>query len=113
MELQQLRDANQRRHQEWARGEDVGLSFRGLELGGETGELLNELKKLERVRLGLAGGKEDLNAIKEELADVMICVDLIAMDLEIELGPAIRQKFDKTSAKFGLVTRFEPHEQSV
>lgn len=107
MELRDLRDANQRRHVEWAHGGEVSLSFRGLELGGETGELLNELKKLERIRLGLAGGKSDLKAIEEELADVIICVDLIAMDLGIELGPAIRAKFNKTSEKFGLSTRFE------
>ena len=107
MELHDLRDANQRRHVEWAHGGEVPLSFRGLELGGETGELLNELKKLERTRLGLAGGKNDLQAIEEELADVIICVDLIAMDLGIDLGPVIREKFDKTSKKFGLATRFE------
>ena len=88
-------------------GTTFSLSFRGLELGGETGELLNELKKLERIRLGLAGGKCDLQAIEEELADVMICVDLIAMDLDIELGPAIQKKFNKTSEKFGLSTRFD------
>lgn len=112
MNLDELRDANQRRHVEWAKGDAVPLSFRGLELGGETGELLNELKKLERIRLGLAGGKDDLQAIEEELADVMICVDLIAMDLGIELGPAIRAKFDKTSQKFGLSTRFQPDFKS-
>lgn len=112
MDLQDLREANQRRHCEWARGEEVSLSFRGLELGGEAGELLNELKKLERIRLGLAGGKSDLHAIEEELADVMICVDLIAMDLGIDLGPAIRNKFDKTSEKFGLNTRFENNAAS-
>ena len=110
MDLRDIRSANQRRHVEWAVGGEISLSFRGLELGGETGELLNELKKLERIRLGLAGGKSDLQAIEEELADVMICVDLIAMDLDIDLGPAIRKKFNKTSEKFGLSTRFDPTE---
>ena len=83
MSLEKLRDANQRRHKEWAHGEDVDLSFRGVELAGEVGEVCNEIKKLERVRLNLVGGKTDLEGIKEELADVMISADLIAMDLGI------------------------------
>lgn len=105
--LASLRAANIRRHAEWADGREVPLSFRGLELGGEAGEACNELKKLERVRLGLVGGSEDISGLREELADVLICVDLIAMDLGIELGEAVRAKFDKTSNKYGLKSRFD------
>ena len=112
MDFEELRDANQRRHQEWAGGNAVSLSFRGLELGGEAGELLNELKKLERTRLGLAGGSSDLGPVAEELADVIICADLIAMDLGVDLSQAVREKFDATSAKFGLNTRFEAASNS-
>ena len=112
MSLEQLRDANKRRHKEWAHGEDVGLSFRGVELAGEVGEVCNEIKKLERVRLNLVGGKTDLDGIKEELADVMICADLIAMDLGIELGPEIQRKFDKTSRKYGLASMFAGQEEA-
>ena len=103
--LEKLRDANQQRHQEWAKGENIPLSFRGLELAGEAGEACNELKKIERVRLGLAGGKDDLTGLREELADVIICVDLIAMDLGIDLGEAVRDKFNATSEKYGFETR--------
>ena len=81
------------------------LAFRGVELAGEVGEACNQLKKLERVRLGLVGGKLDTADLCEELADVVICVDLIAMDLGIDLGEAVRQKFNRTSEKYSLETR--------
>jgi NTP pyrophosphatase (non-canonical NTP hydrolase) len=105
MDLQDLRHANQKRHVEWAKGVDVPLSFRGLELAGEAGEVCNELKKLERARLGMVGSKDNIDGLKEELADVLVCVDLIAMDLNIDLSEVLRAKFNKTSEKYGLSTR--------
>lgn len=105
MDLQELRNANLKRHVEWAKGVDVPLSFRGLELAGEAGEVCNELKKIERTRLGMVGGKIGTDALMEELADVLVCVDLIAMDLGIDLSEALRAKFNKTSEKYGLATR--------
>lgn len=105
MDFETLRTANKERHIEWANGGEVPLSFRGLELAGEAGEACNELKKLERTRLGIVGGKDDLEGLKEELADVLICVDLIAMDLGIDLGEALKAKFNKTSEKYDLATR--------
>ncbi len=110
--LERLRVANARRHKEWAHGEHVELSFRGVELAGEVGEVCNEIKKLERIRLNLAGGKTDLEGIKEELADVLICADLIAMDLGIELGPEVQKKFDKTSKKYGLKSMFDGEDEA-
>lgn len=107
MTFEALRKSNSARHQEWARGESLPLSFRGLELGGEAGEACNEIKKIERIRLGLAGGKEDLQALANELADVIICADLIAMDLGIDLGQAVEDKFNQTSDKYGLETKFQ------
>ena len=105
MDLQELRDANEKRHVEWANGAEIPLSFRGLELAGEAGEVCNELKKIERTRLGMVGGKVGTQDLQEELADVIVCVDLIAMDLGIDLGAVLRAKFNKTSEKYGLVTR--------
>ncbi|MCH2177834.1 MAG: MazG-like family protein [Mariniblastus sp.] len=103
--FESLREANHQRHQEWANGNDLPLSFRGVELAGEVGEACNELKKLERTRLGLVGGKTDLTGLQEELADVLICVDLIAMDLGIDLASAVQDKFNATSEKYDLSTR--------
>ena len=50
MTFEDLRKSNSARHREWARGESLPLSFRGLELGGEAGEACNEIKKIERIR---------------------------------------------------------------
>ena len=111
MSFEALRKSNEVRHEEWAGGESLPLSFRGLELGGEAGEACNQIKKIERIRLGLAGGKEDLQALAEELADVVICADLIAMDLGIDLGEAIEKKFNQTSSKYGLETMYQSVER--
>lgn len=105
MDFAKLRAANQKRHVEWAKGGELPLSFRGVELAGEVGEACNEIKKIERQRLGIVGGKDDLSGLCEELADVLISVDLIAMDLGIDLSDAVRDKFNKTSEKYGLKAR--------
>lgn len=103
--LEQLRHANEKRHQEWCNGQQIDLSFRGNELAGETGEACNVIKKLERIRLGLRGSKATVDDLAEELSDIIICVDLIAMDLNIDLGQAVKNKFNKTSEKYGLNTK--------
>lgn len=102
-----LRAVNTARDHEWNSGtERVSLSFRGLELSGEVGEACNIMKKLERERYGIRGSRASPEMLAEELADVIICVDLIAMDLGIDLGEAVKRKFDATSEKYGLATRF-------
>lgn len=97
-----LRFANIERDKEWNPKKLLTLSFRGNELGGEVGEAQNIIKKIERERLGLIGSCADAAQLSEELADIMICVDLIAMEFEIDMVEAIRHKFNKTSAERGL-----------
>lgn len=101
-EYDTLREANIARHKEWCQEVKLSLSYRGNELAGEVGEACNILKKLDRELLGLVGSKSNLNALAEELADVLICVDLIAMDLNIDMDSAVRSKFNKTSLERGL-----------
>lgn len=103
--LEQLRQANEKRHIEWSNGQQIDLSFRGNELAGETGEACNVIKKLERIRLGLKGSTATVDDLAEELSDIIICVDLIAMDLGIDLGESVKNKFNKTSEKYGLETK--------
>lgn len=100
--LKQLRIANVTRSKEWANGADIPISFHFIELAGEAGEVCNAGKKMMRHELGMAGGVSDIDNLTEELADVMICVDLIAMRYDIDLEKAIRAKFNKTSEKNGL-----------
>jgi hypothetical protein len=61
------------------------ICFRCVELVGEVGEAANVMKKLERARLGIAGSRATPEDLADELADVAICADLIAMDLGLEL----------------------------
>lgn len=100
-----LRDANVARQKEWDAGNQIDLAYRGNELAGEVGEACNVIKKLERERLGIAGSRDTVEHLAEELADVIICADLIAMQAGIDLDAAVRAKFNATSEKVGLLTR--------
>lgn len=99
-----LRAANEHRQRYWDNG-SLDLAFRGVELAGEAGEALNVIKKLERERRGVAGSRATLDQLADELADVVICADLIAMAEGINLDEAIARKFNATSVKVGLPTR--------
>src|SRR6476659_5123350 len=103
--FQRLREANLQRQAEWDKDGKIDLSYRGNELAGEVGEACNDIKKLERERLGIRGSRTTVEHLAEELADVVICVDLIASQLQIDLGGAGRGKFNATSEKVGLKTR--------
>lgn len=109
LNLTRLRLANMARQEEWPGAEAADLCFRGLEFAGEAGELANKVKKLVRLQRGIKGTTEEretlLFDLMEELADVVICVDLIAMQLDLDLSQAIRGKFNTTSHKHGLKTR--------
>ncbi len=107
MKLNDLRKANVERNKEWDKDGVLTPSFRGLEIGGEVGEALNIVKKLERERLGIRGSRDTVEHLAEELADVIICADLLGMDYGIDLGAAIIAKFNATSEKHGLSIRIE------
>ncbi|RKQ70169.1 Lar family restriction alleviation protein [Oceanibaculum indicum] len=101
--LAALREANERRQEEWCRGGPLpDLSFRGNELAGEVGEACNEIKKLERERHGWAGSRSSDEKLADELADVIICADLVAAVRGIDLSAAVVRKFNATSEKVGM-----------
>jgi len=102
-----LRAANRARQAEWDKDAAITPAYRGNELAGEVGEACNVIKKLERERLGIAGSRSDVEALAAELADVSICVDLIAMHYGIDMDVAVTRKFNATSAKVGLATRLD------
>ena len=58
-----------------------------------------------RERLGIAGSRDTVAHLAQELADVVICCDLVAMSEGIDLDAAVADKFNETSAKVGLPTR--------
>lgn len=65
---------------------------------GELGEYANKRKKFER---GDISAPEFLIEARKELADVVIYLDLLAAQLEINLGAAVRDKFNEVSRRVG------------
>ncbi len=100
-----LRSANIARQGEWDQDNQISAAYRGNELAGEVGEACNVIKKLERERLGILGSRATVGELADELADVLICADLIAMHYGIDLEAAVARKFNATSEKVGLRTR--------
>lgn len=121
----ELREANLRRAVEWnPSGKDLGGPFAACELAGEVGEaveamgaalglalatgaICNATKKAERARAGIAGGVDARVDLGRELADVVICADLVAMRLGIDLGAAVVEKFNLTSRERGFETKLD------
>ena len=99
-----LRQANETRQREWDPTDAITLEYRGNELAGEVGEACNIIKKIARERLGLRGSRATRSELAEELADVVICIDLIAIQMGIDLSYAVETKFNATSSKYKLNT---------
>lgn len=81
---------------------DAGIMFDALELGGEVGELLNVVKKLEREDRGWRGSRASEQDFADECADVLICLDKLARRRGVDLAAATVAKFNATSEKVGL-----------
>lgn len=106
--LDKLRIANDSRQVQWENAQEkLSLSYLGNAIAGEVGEACNVIKKLEREQLGLRGSKASVSDLADELADVIIYIDILASRCDIDLGEAIRSKFNKTSEKYGLGTRID------
>lgn len=121
--FERLRAANVQRNKDWDPENQIGALFRGLEFSGEVGEtiekafeiiidlakksgkLTNVVKKLERERMGLVGSRVSLFELAQELADVQITLDLLAMHYSIDLGEAVCLKFNASSHKHGFKTK--------
>jgi NTP pyrophosphatase (non-canonical NTP hydrolase) len=97
-----LREANVRRQQQWDPDHKITSLYRAVEFAGEAGEACNKVKKLEREKMGLPGSRTTTEELADELADVVITADLIAMEYGIDLQKAIRRKFNDTTDKMKL-----------
>ena len=78
-------------------------------MAGEAGEACNVVKKLRRIDSSpqIAHAERALLLVHaaDEIADTVIYLDLLAARLSIDLGAAVRRKFNATSMKVGsLVT---------
>lgn len=101
--LSQLRRVNGERYAAWVGDSaDAGMLFDAAELGGEVGELLNVVKKLEREERGWRGSRAAPEDFADECADVLICLDKLARRRGVDLEQATVRKFNATSEKVGL-----------
>lgn len=69
---------------------------------GEAGEMANIVKKIDRGDFPLEQVREKL---AHEIADVIIYCDLLAQAAGIELGEAVRKKFNIVSRRVGSFVR--------
>jgi hypothetical protein len=63
--------------------------------------------KLERERLGLPGSRSSIAQLADELGDIVIATDLLALRYCIDLDQAVRSKFNATGASLRLATRLQ------
>jgi NTP pyrophosphatase (non-canonical NTP hydrolase) len=103
--LEQLRTANVKRQAEWPGNEHADVAFRAIEVAGEAGELAEAVKKWLRGQRGIKGSTATPEQVAQEMADVLISVDLLANQMGINLADAVRAKFNATSEKYGMATR--------
>lgn len=102
--LDELRKANFRRDTEYPGSSGCDLGFRTVEFAGEAGEVCDAIKKYLRHIRGIKGSTASHQDIADEMADVLITLDLLAMELGINLSEALILKFNRTSEKLGLDT---------
>ena len=74
---------------------------------GELGEYANKRKKYER---GDISYEEFWTEAWKELADVVIYLDLLALQLNIDLGVAVMDKFNEVSERVGSSVRLDAHD---
>lgn len=71
---------------------------------GELGEYSNDSKKHKR---GDIDKEEFTKRAKKELADVVIYLDILAFQLDINLGEAVMEKWNETSQKVGVPMKID------
>lgn len=109
--LHSLTEANKARQKIWDPSKLITPLFRGVELAGEVGEALNIVKKLEREKLLINGSRATVEELAKELADVVICVDLLAQEYGIDIGAAVVDKFNETSEKMNIPVKIDVDEK--
>lgn len=80
-------------------------------MAGEAGELCGAIKKMRRMEEGTNSAKDptDLAIYKrkvaDEMADVIIYLDLMASKMNLDLGQAVISKFNEVSDRMKSTTR--------
>lgn len=87
MEFPTLGEANAARQAEWLAGTHLPITFRTNELAGELGEVAELL--LDHWMPATRFGDQWVNALADELGDVIICSEIIAWQLGLEIDYAM------------------------
>lgn len=110
--LEDLRNTNLSRAMVWHPDgiEEWSVNDWAVALGGEAGECLNKCKKLKRIDSNIrqANGmdrEQMVQAIGEEIADVVLYADLLASRLGFRLEDLLVSKFNDTSIREGFSHR--------
>jgi NTP pyrophosphatase (non-canonical NTP hydrolase) len=84
--------------------EDVEMLYIATCLGGETGELLNKIKKSFRLKYYTKGHAEDNvdEHIKEEVADVLYYISRLAELLNIDMEKEFAKKMEENVKRYGM-----------
>jgi len=85
-----------------ADGSDWALSAWSNAVCGELGEAANLIKKIERGDMTLDEARQEL---ADELADVATYLDILAFRAGIDLGEAVKHKFNRVSKRVGANVR--------
>jgi NTP pyrophosphatase (non-canonical NTP hydrolase) len=103
-----LREAIDARMEEWdgQANAELPLTYFSNEMAGECGEACNIVKKLEREAYGMDGTRATKDDLASELADVIITTYRLAAKLGINLDEATENKFNWTSVKMNMNTRY-------
>lgn len=108
MNLDKFNELNWQRAQLWHKDKAWSLSDWMTATLGELGEAANVVKKLNRIRDGLAGNKEGVTEqtlradLADEIADTFIYLSLFATAANINLSEAVVSKYNRTSQRLGM-----------
>ena len=115
-DFQRVAQINLQRCERWHDINDWSPADWAVAMAGEAGEVCNAIKKLKRIKDGIANisrdpsrqlntEKEAIAKIGEELADTFLYLDLLAQRLGIDLEAEIVVKFNKVSEEYGFPER--------
>ena len=114
-DMKLFRRISVRRSDKWLNVAEFGrppLMYWSNALAGETGEVCNAVKKYERVVRKMRQNKgpqsldEAKTAIAKEIADVYTYLDLLAAELDIDIGEVTAAKFNEISIREGFTDRY-------
>ena len=94
LRLPEFKNSRGERVHEHRNGSDWSLNDWYTAASGELGELGNLLKKVKRGDIAIERAR---TAISYEMADVITYLDLLAKQLNIDLGAAVTRKFNVVS----------------